>query len=118
MRNERARRQADAGPTQYVKEGNEGGAKTPGARGNAKFLRDRGVTCVVEMFFACAFEKATTIMVALSGVDRGQMNSTAWKTTLWTTCVFPDPPWPSRRKWKTFLSLHGFGLSPCSFSQA
>ncbi len=60
------------------------------------------------MFFACAFEKATTIMDAWSGDDEGHKYSTTGKTTFCTTCVFPEPTWPRRSKRVTSRSLQGF----------
>ena len=74
-------------------------------------------TVSVEMFFACAFEKATTMMAPLSGASEGHKYSTTGKTIFCTTCVFPEPPWPSRSKCVTFLSLHGwFYTSPSRVS--
>eukprot|EP00959_Pyramimonas_sp_CCMP1952_P362341 7588692-Pyramimonas_sp.AAC.1 len=68
------------------------------------------------MFFACAFEKATTIMLALSGAGEGHIYSSTGKTIFCATCVFHEPPWPSMSKCVTFLSLQGFFCT--SFSQA
>ena len=78
------------------------------------------LTVSVEMFFACAFEKATTIMDAWSGDAEGHTYSTTGKTTFCTTCVFPEPPWPRRSKCVTSRSLQGllFTSSSQAWSQA
>eukprot|EP00959_Pyramimonas_sp_CCMP1952_P229137 4791195-Pyramimonas_sp.AAC.1 len=49
-------------------------------------------TVFVAMFFACAFEKATSIKAPLSGANEGHKYSTTGKTIFCTTWVFHDPP--------------------------
>ena len=58
----------------------------------------RALTSTVDMFFACAFEEATTIKAGCSGLDGGHMKLTALETGFCTTWVFPEPPCPSKSK--------------------
>ena len=80
--------------------------------------RVRAFTSVVEMFFACALEEATTINVGSAADAGGQMKPTATNTRRCTTCVFPDPPCPNKKMWWTFRSCGGFPSSTQASSQA
>ena len=57
------------------------------------------LTSLVDIFFACAFEDATTMSDFCARPADGQMYSTAANTSFCTTCVLPEPPCPSSRRW-------------------
>ena len=77
----------------------------------------RPLTVCVDIFFACALEDATTISVGSALDTGGQINSTAGKTSFCTTCVFPDPPWPSSRRWCMRRRLGALPSSSQTLSQ-
>eukprot|EP00974_Lingulodinium_polyedra_P082132 7951879-Lingulodinium_polyedra.AAC.1 len=59
------------------------------------------------MALAWALEAAHTKSVGSARDSAGQMRSTALKTRFCTTCVFPEPPCPRRRRWLTFCCSGG-----------